>query len=127
MVDAERDGGHAAAELKKYFITIKYKQMYNLFMVVYTAVLFYVLTPGILLTLPSRSSKMVVAATHAVVFALVYKFTHKAVWRLSLRLEGFQGNKSGGLLQKAVKAKKNTGPVPLPNGGSIHPMNMTKK
>ena len=66
--------------------------MNNLFMVFYTAVLFYVLTPGILLTLPPKSSKMVVAATHALVFALVYKFTQKMALRFSMSLEGFQGN-----------------------------------
>ena len=67
--------------------------MFNLFMVVYTAVLFYLLTPGILLSLPPKSSKMVVAATHAVVFALLYKFTHKIAWKLSMNFEGFQENK----------------------------------
>jgi hypothetical protein len=67
--------------------------MYNLFMFLYTAVLFYVLTPGILLSLPPKSSKMVVAATHALVFALVYKFTHRMAWKLSMSFEGFQENK----------------------------------
>lgn len=38
-----------------------------------TAVLFFLLTPGVLLSLPPGGSKMVVAATHAVVFALVHK------------------------------------------------------
>lgn len=60
-------------------------------MVIYVAVLFFVLTPGVLLTLPARSSKMVVAATHAVVFAVVFHLTHKMAWKLSLQLEGFQG------------------------------------
>ena len=72
--------------------------MYNLFMFIYTAVLFYVLTPGILLTLPPKSSKMVVAATHAFVFALVYKFTHRMAWKLSMSFEGFQENKGSGPL-----------------------------
>lgn len=39
-----------------------------------TAVLFFVLTPGVLLSLPPGSSFTVQAATHAVVFALVHKF-----------------------------------------------------
>lgn len=46
----------------------------------FTAVLFFVLTPGILLRLPPGGSKITVAITHAVVFALVYYFTQKAVW-----------------------------------------------
>jgi hypothetical protein len=74
--------------------------MNNLFMVFYTAVLFYVLTPGILLSLPPKSSKMVVAATHALVFALVYKFTQKMAWRFSMSLDGFQ-DKQANLAMRA--------------------------
>ena len=49
-------------------------------MSLFVAALFFALTPGVLVSLPPRSSKMVVAATHAVVFAAVYHFTHKAVY-----------------------------------------------
>jgi hypothetical protein len=59
-------------------------------MLLYVAVLFFVLTPGVLLSLPPRGSKMAVAATHAVVFAVLYHLTHKAAWRLAMQLEGFQ-------------------------------------
>jgi hypothetical protein len=45
-----------------------------------TALLFFVLTPGILLSLPPGGSKMVVAATHAVVFAIVHKLLHMYVY-----------------------------------------------
>ena len=38
-----------------------------------TALLFFVLTPGVLLSLPPGGGKLVTAATHAVVFALVHK------------------------------------------------------
>ena len=62
-------------------------------MVLFTAVLFYVLTPGILLRLPQGGSKMAVAATHAVVFALVYHFTNKVVSRF-FGYEGFEGSTS---------------------------------
>jgi len=41
---------------------------------------------------------MVVAATHAFVFALVYKFTHRMAWKLSMSFEGFQENKGSGPL-----------------------------
>lgn len=41
-----------------------------------TALLFFVLTPGILLSLPPGGSPMTVAATHAVVFAVVHKLLH---------------------------------------------------
>jgi len=61
-------------------------------MSLFTALLFFVLTPGILLSLPKRGSKIMVAATHAVVFALVYHFTHKIVWRFFY--EGFANAKA---------------------------------
>lgn len=46
---------------------------------VYAAVLFYVLTPGVLVSLPPGGSRTTVAVTHAVVFSLVWCYTHKAV------------------------------------------------
>ena len=57
-------------------------------MFAYAALLFLVLTPGVLLRLPMNGSKMTVALTHGVVFAVVWHFTHKTVWRASY--EGFQ-------------------------------------
>jgi len=52
----------------------------------YVAVLFFVLTPGILVSLPPRSGKFVVAAFHALVFALLFHFTHSQVWQLGQSL-----------------------------------------
>ena len=60
----------------------------NTFMFAYAALLFIVLTPGVLLRLPMNGSKMTVALTHGLVFAVVWHFTHKMVWRASY--EGFQ-------------------------------------
>ena len=48
-------------------------------MVLYTVLLFFVLVPGVLVTLPPKANKTTVALTHAVVFALVYHLSHKAV------------------------------------------------
>ena len=62
----------------------------QLLMTLFVAALFYVLTPGILVTLPKGGSKMVVAATHAVVFAIVFGLVHKSVWAY-LYPEGFVG------------------------------------
>jgi len=42
----------------------------------YVAALFVALTPGVLLRIPKGGSKMAVAATHAVVFAVVIYFTY---------------------------------------------------
>ena len=38
-----------------------------------TAVLFFLLTPGVLLSLPPGGGKLTVAAVHAVVFAVAHK------------------------------------------------------
>jgi len=57
-------------------------------MFVYAFVLFFILTPGILLSLPPRGSKMMVAATHALVFALVFVLTHKMLMKFSSKMEG---------------------------------------
>jgi hypothetical protein len=58
----------------------------NFVVTIYTALLFFVLSPGILISLPPKSSKMVVTATHALIFALIYHFTHKMVWRASMSM-----------------------------------------
>ena len=62
----------------------------NLYVTLYVALLFVVLTPGVLLTLPKGGSKIVVAAVHGLVFAVVYHFTNKLVWQLSVKMDGFQ-------------------------------------
>ena len=54
--------------------------MFNLCMSLFVVALFYVLTPGILVSLPPKGGKMVVALTHAVVFAIVYSLVHKMVF-----------------------------------------------
>ena len=50
----------------------------------YAAILFFLLTPAILVRLPPKGGKFTVAAVHALVFALVFHFTHKIVWQLSM-------------------------------------------
>ena len=62
----------------------------NLIMSIYLAALFVALTPGVLVTLPKGGSKYTVLAVHAALFAVVWHFTHRAVWRMSM--EGFQNN-----------------------------------
>ena len=45
----------------------------------YAAALFFVLTPGVVLSLPPGGSRMTVALTHAVVFGVVWCLTHRMV------------------------------------------------
>lgn len=45
--------------------------MFHICAFIFSALLFFILTPGILLTIPPKSSKKTVAIVHALVFALV--------------------------------------------------------
>jgi hypothetical protein len=46
-----------------------------------TALTFFLLVPGVLVSLPPGGSKITVAATHAVVFAIVHKLVHAYVFK----------------------------------------------
>ena len=64
-------------------------------MLLYIVSLFFVLTPGILVTLPAGGSKTTVAIVHALLFALIFWLTHKFVWKATKKvsfgnLEGFE-------------------------------------
>jgi len=43
--------------------------------------LFFVLTPGVLVSIPKIGSLRTKALVHALVFGVVYHFTHKYVWK----------------------------------------------
>jgi hypothetical protein len=63
----------------------------NWVITIYVALLFFVLSPGVLLRLPPKGSKLVVAGVHALVFAVVWHFTHKLVWNMSVRSRKHEG------------------------------------
>jgi len=76
--------------------------MFHPVMTALTALLFVVLTPGILVTIPPKGSKIVVALVHGLIFALVYCIFHKALWHLTKKFEGFQ-NGSDYVFPPAIK------------------------
>lgn len=55
--------------------------MFYPMMSAFIALLFFLLTPGVLLSLPAGGSLMAKAAFHAIVFALVYHLTNKMVYK----------------------------------------------
>jgi hypothetical protein len=57
--------------------------MFHLYMFLFSALLFFALTPGILLSLPPDSSKYVVALVHSIVFATVLSMAIKFGLRAS--------------------------------------------
>ena len=61
----------------------------NLSMTLYVALLFVLLTPGVLLRLPPKGSLLTAAIVHGLVFALIFHCTCKMVYRLSV--DGFEG------------------------------------
>jgi hypothetical protein len=58
----------------------------NVFMTLFVAALFFLLTPGVLLSLPKGGCLYTKAFVHGLVFAVVYHFTHKAVWHYLNRM-----------------------------------------
>lgn len=56
--------------------------MYSYSVSVYAAILFFLLSPGVLLSLPPKGSVSTKALVHAVVFAIIFYFTYGYVWRL---------------------------------------------
>lgn len=60
----------------------------SIYLTLYLVALFFVLTPGVLVTLPPKSDKITVAITHAIVFAVIYQLTFNIV---KDAVEGFKG------------------------------------
>lgn len=60
----------------------------SVWVTLYAAVLFFVLSPNVLLRLPRKGGKFLVAGVHALAFALIFHFTHNLVWRMTSNLEG---------------------------------------
>ena len=58
----------------------------NFVVALYAAVLFFILSPNVLLRLPKKGSTKVVAAVHAVVFGLLLFFTGRFVSQLSMMM-----------------------------------------
>jgi len=58
----------------------------NIIVALYSAILFFILTPSILLRLPPNGNKFIVAAVHALVFGIILYFTQHTVWKWSTTL-----------------------------------------
>ena len=59
--------------------------MQNLIMTIYAAILFFILTPNVLVSLPPKGSVLVVAMVHAIIFGIVFNFTKKPLYNFFLR------------------------------------------
>ena len=56
----------------------------------FVALLFVVLSPGVLLSLPSKGSLLTKVLVHSVVFAVVFYLTAPMILQLSASVEGFR-------------------------------------
>lgn len=78
----------------------------NIFVTLYIALLFVLLTPNVLVRLPPTGSKLTVAAVHGLIFAVLFHFTHKFVWRMTAGIHtGFEGM-TGDVAAALVDCKK---------------------
>ena len=66
----------------------------NAYFAAYIAILFFLLSPGVLLRLPARGTRLVVAVTHGIVFVVALYLTKHVVLRLLYGMgciyDGFQ-------------------------------------
>jgi hypothetical protein len=71
----------------------------NFLLSLYLAALFVAFVPGVLVSLPPRGGKFTVLAVHALLFAAVWHYTHKTVWRAT---EGFQSGAANAAAMNAM-------------------------
>ena len=82
----------------------------NWLIILYTVLLFVVLTPAILVRLPPNRNKWTVAFVHGLIFAIVYHFTHDFVMRLSSGLvEGLEACTGTPVVKGSVCTSGETG------------------
>ena len=68
----------------------------------FAAFLFFILSPTILIRIPSNGSKYVVAGVHALVFGLVFYFTHNFFWNMESFQEGVKWGRIGKQIGKML-------------------------
>ena len=61
---------------------------------IYVFVLFVILTPGVVVTLPPKTSRMIVVLIHGLLFTLILAFTYQIIAKMSLNVfEGYRDRK----------------------------------
>lgn len=63
----------------------------NWLVALYLALLFFILSPNILVRLPPNGNKLTVTATHALIFGVIVYLTTKMVWKLSMSMGIYEG------------------------------------
>ena len=68
----------------------------NIFHFLYVVFLFVILTPAILVRLPSKGNKWTVAVVHGVIFSIILLLTNHFVSTIGKNLEGLEPNTQPG-------------------------------
>lgn len=63
----------------------------NALLFIYALALFFVLTPNVLVKIPMKGSKYLVAAVHALIFAIVWIFTYKFLVPVTGKAHAIEG------------------------------------
>lgn len=67
----------------------------NALLFIYALALFFVLTPNVLVKIPMKGSKYLVAAVHALIFAVVWIFTYKFLVPVTGKAHAIEGMTPG--------------------------------
>lgn len=90
----------------------------NVVFSVFVFVLFFVLTPGVLLRLPSKGSKTTVTLVHGLIFAIILAVSGHFFWKLKKNV--FEGAEAGnGNSSKSIVVYKNSGPGQTPGSTTV--------
>jgi hypothetical protein len=63
----------------------------NWLVALYLALLFFILSPNILVRLPPNGNKLTVTATHALIFGVIVYLTCNMIWKLSISMGIYEG------------------------------------
>ena len=77
----------------------------NIGLSIYIAILFIILTPGVLFSIPPHTSTLIKAVIHGILFAVVYFFTNKRVWQI-VTTEGFKKSSTDAVKKKRQQKKE---------------------
>ena len=90
----------------------------NVVFSVFVFVLFFVLTPGVLLRLPSKGSKTMVALVHGLIFAIILAVSGHFFWKFKKNV--FEGAEAGkGNSSKSIVVYANSGPGQTPGSTTV--------
>jgi H+/gluconate symporter-like permease len=87
----------------------------NIIIFIVVVFLFVILTPGIVVYLPPKASKLTTSITHGFIFAIIWAIIHKPLWRATSHMGmsfGAEGFEEGAETKKKEDMKKKKPPAP---------------